>query len=225
MATITSTYTLAARRNEISTRDLSELIFGFLAIMTILWLPTRQQLIFGPIALLLPLMLVLLRPPSLHELGLSLRGFLSSLWMLPAAAALAAIGVLLARSVGTLHPLYNGDFLHAGGYVAWTIYQQFLLQDYFMPRLTRILNGNIAIMATGVLFAIAHLPNIPLAIATLVWGIVACVLFRRYRSLLVIGVVQGMLGLCFAVCIPDAMHHHMRVGLGYFHYHAVQGSF
>lgn len=203
---------------------MAELTLGFVAIMTILWLPTRQQLIFGPIALLTPLMLVLLRPPTLHALGLSWRGFVSSLWILPAAVALAVGGVFLARFGGTLHPLYNGDFAHAGGYVLWTVYQQFLLQDFFMPRLTRVLSSDAAVAVAAVLFAVAHLPNIPLTIATLLWGAVSCALFRRYRSLYVFGLAQGLLGLCFAICIPDAMHHHMRVGLGYFHYHAIQGG-
>jgi len=226
VATIDSTpYTLAVPRPAISTRDLAELILGFAAIMTILWLPTHQQLIFGPIVLLIPLLLVLLRPPSRYELGLSWRGFIDSLWILPAAVGLAILGIVLARVAGTYHPLYNGDLTHVGGYVLWTLYQQFLLQDYFTPRLTRILSSDVAVLVAGILFAAAHLPNIPLVIATLLWGVVSCALFRRYRSLLIVGLVQGLLGLCFAVCIPDAMHHHMRVGLGYWHYHPVQGSF
>jgi membrane protease YdiL (CAAX protease family) len=105
-----------------------------------------------------------------------------------------------------------------GGYVLWTLYQQFLLQDYFMPRLNRMLSSDTAIALAASLFAIAHLPNIPLAIATLVWGAASCELFRRYRSLYVLGLAQGLLGLCFAVCVPDSMLHHMRVGLGYSQY-------
>jgi hypothetical protein len=35
----------------------------------------------------------------------------------------------------------------------------------------------------------------------------------------VLGITQGLLGLCFAVCVPDSYLHHMRVGLGYWHYH------
>lgn len=220
MATIDSTpYALPVARRSISTRDLAELVLGFVSIMTILWLPTRQQLIFGPIVLLIPLMLVLRRVPSRYELGLTWRGFRSSFWIFPAAVALAAGGVMLARYAGTYHPLYNADIAHVGGYVLWTLYQQFLLQDYFMPRLSRIVASDTAVALAGVLFAIAHLPNVPLAIATLLWGIASCALFRRYRSLYIFGLVQGLLGLCFAVCIPDALHHHMRVGLGFIHYH------
>ena len=188
--------------------------------MIVLWLPTHEQLIFGPIALLLPAILVLLEKPNSDELGLGLFQFLHSLWILPAAIALATVGIYLAQLAGTYHALYKAEFGHVGGYVIWTIYQQFLLQDYFMPRLTRLLSTDTAIVVAAILFSIAHLPNIPLVFATMVWGAAACALFRRYRSIYVLGISQGLLGLCFAVCVPDVFLHHMRVGLGYWHYHA-----
>ncbi len=187
--------------------------------MAILWLPRNEQLIFGPIALLAPLVLVLLRKPSLDQLGLGLRGLGSSWWILPTAALLTVASVYVARMAGTYHPLYQPDFAHVYGYVAWTMYQQFLVQDFFMPRLNRLLASDAAIAIAATLFAAAHLPNVTLAIATLVWGAVSCLLFRRYRNLYMLGLAQGILGLCFAVCVPDALIHHMRVGLGYWHYH------
>ena len=221
MATIDSTsFALSTPQPQAPIRTLAELAIGFSAIMLVLWLPTPEQLIFGPIALLGPLLLVLLsQRPTLSQLGLSGRGFVKSLWILPAAAIIAAAGILLARDSGTLHDLYKPDFAHVGGYVIWTIYQQFLLQDYFMPRLTRVLNTDAAIAFAAVLFAVAHLPNAVLTVGTVVWGAISCALFRRYRSIIVLGLAQGLLGLCFAVCVPDAYVHHMRVGLGYWSYH------
>ena len=219
MATLNSTpFAISTSQPYPSLRTLAELTIGFAAIMVVLWLPTREQLIFGPIALLSPLILVLLQRPALNQLGLHWRGFVSSLWILPAAAVLGVGGILLARAAGTFHELYKPDLAHVGGYVLWTIYQQFLLQDYFMPRLTRLLKADAAIAFAAVLFAMAHLPNVVLTVATLVWGAVSCALFRRCRSVVVLGITQGLLGLCFAVCIPDAYLHHMRVGLGYWHY-------
>jgi len=220
VATVNSTpFALSGSQSESSLWTLLELTIGFAAIVTVLWLPTHEQLIFGPIALLAPLALVLSRRPTLRELGLHLRGLISSIWIIPAAMALATLGILLARSAGTFHDLYKPDLSHVGGYVLWTIYQQFLLQDYFMPRLTRFLASDAAIAFAAVLFAVAHLPNVALTVATLLWGAASCALFRRYRSLIVLGITQGLLGLCFAICIPDAYVHHMRVGLGYWQYH------
>jgi len=225
LATTDSTFfALSTAQERGSYRNFTELAIGFTAIMLVLWLPTRDQLIFGPIALLAPLVLVLAQRPTRDELGLGLRGLIRSLWILPSAVALTYASVFVAQRLGTFHPLYSADLAHVGGYVLWTIYQQFLLQDYFMPRLTRALSSNAAIALAAVLFAAAHLPNLSLTLATLVWGAVSCWLFRRYRSLFVLGLTQGLLGLCFAVCVPDVMHHHMRVGLGYLNYHAVQAT-
>jgi CAAX prenyl protease-like protein len=236
-----------------SARDLTELILGFGFILLILWVPVPVQRVLSPIALVATLAVVLLGRtgsdrreddlqkgdlqekarhapyhrenghPGADELGLGLRGLIPSLWILPAAAALTFAGVLLARSFGTLHPLYKGDFKHIAGYVLWTCYQQFLLQDLFMPRLLRLLRSEaLAVAISGVLFAVAHLPNLSLAAVTLFWGIASCALFRRHRNLYALGLAQGLLGLGFAFCVPDALHHHLRVGLGYLRYHATQ---
>lgn len=219
MATTDSTsFSLSVPRPKTFYRDLAELSLGFAGILAVLWLPAHDQLIFGPVALLVPLALVLWRRPTLNQLGLGWRGFFSSLWILPAAVALTVVSVLVAQQLGTFHSLDRAGFSHAWGYVLWTMYQQFLVQDYFMPRLGRFLSSDGAISVAATLFAVAHLPNVTLALATLVWGAVSCLLFRRYHNLYMLGLAQGILGLCFAVCIPDALIHHMRVGLGYWHY-------
>jgi len=201
------------------TRDLVELISGYGLILFVLWMPEFPQRILSPVALLVTLAIVLARRPSLDDLGLSRRGLAASLWILPAAIVVATASLAVAKHVGTLHPLYKGDLKHIAGYVLWTLYQQFLMNDLFMPRLTRLLESEgAAVGLAAVLFAGAHLPNLPLTAATLVWGAISCALFRRYRNLYVLGLAQGLLGLCFAVCVPDALHHHLRVGLGYLKY-------
>ena len=201
-------------------RDLIELVLGYGLIVFILWIPELPQRILSPVALIVTLAIVLARRPRLDDLGLSRRGLVSSLWILPAAIVLAIVSVLIAKQLGTLHALYQNDVKHAAGYVLWTLYQQFLLNDLFMPRLTRLLSSeNAAVGVAAVLFAAAHLPNLALTAATLVWGAISCALFLRYRNLYALGLAQGLLGLCFAICVPDAMHHHLRVGLGYLRYH------
>jgi hypothetical protein len=203
------------------TRDLLELIFGYFFIIAIIWSPEHAQAILSPIALVVTLCIVLARGPSREDLGVGTRGLVPSLWIFPAAIALTLLSVFIAGKIGTLHPLYKPDALHVGGYVLWTIYQQFLLQDYFMDRLLRLgASESLGVIVAGVLFAAAHLPSMLLTLATLIWGILSCLLFRRYRNLWMLGLAQGLLGICFAVCIPDAWHHHLRVGLGYLRYHS-----
>lgn len=206
-----------------SARDLAELILGYGLILFVIWMPDFPQRILSPVALIVTLAVVLAGRPTRDELGLGLRGLAPSLWILPAALAFAIASMAFAKHIGTLHSLYKGDFQHIAGYVLWTLYQQFLLQDYFMSRLTRLLaSEGVAVGFAAVLFAAAHLPNLPLTAATLVWGAVSCALFRRYHNLYALGLAQGLLGLCFAVCVPDALHHHLRVGLGYLRYHGTQ---
>jgi hypothetical protein len=206
-----------------STRDLIELIFGYALIVSIIWMPEFPQRILSPIALVVTLAIVLARRPSLDDLGVGRRGLAQSWWIVPAAIIVTVASVLVAKRIGTLHPLYKGDLKHVTGYVLWTLYQQFLLNDYFMPRLTRLVTSeNAAVGVAAILFALAHLPNLWLTAATLVWGAISCALFRRYRNLYALGLAQGLLGLGFAICVPDALHHHLRVGLGYLRYHGPQ---
>ncbi len=208
-----------SREHPSRARDLAELTLGYGVIVGVIWTPEHLQRIFSPIVLALTLLVVLARRQGRDELGLGWRGLIPSLWILPAAIALAALSIFVAAKIGTLHPLYKGDFAHISGYVLWTVYQQFLLQDYFMARMLRLVSSEpAAVVLAGVLFAAAHLPNLVLTAATLAWGIVSCALFRRYRNLWALGLAQGLLGLCFAVCVPDALHHHLRVGLGYLRY-------
>ena len=212
-----------ARSEDGSARDFIELIFGYGLIVSIIWMPEFPQRILSPVALVVTLAIVLARRPGLDDLGLGLRGLVQSWWILPAAAMLTVVSVVVAKRIGTLHPLYKSDLKHVTGYILWTLYQQFLLNDYFMPRLTRLVSSeNASVGVAAVLFALAHLPNLWLTAATLVWGAISCGLFRRYHNIYALGLAQGLLGLCFAVCVPDAVHHHLRVGLGYLRYHGPQ---
>ena len=125
-------------------RDLAELILGYGLIVGIIWTPEHLQRFLSPIALLFTLSVVLARRHSRDELGMGWRGLIPSLWILPAAVALAALSTFVAAKIGTLHPLYKADFAHVSGYVLWTMYQQFLLQDYFMDRLLRLVSNEAA---------------------------------------------------------------------------------
>jgi hypothetical protein len=201
------------------TRDFAELIFGYGLIVFVIWMPESPQKLLSPVALVVTLTIVLARRQTRDELGFGLRGFAPSLWILPAAVLVTVVSTAMARHFGMLHPLYKGDLKHIAGYVLWTIYQQFLLNDYFMPRLIRITgNEHVSVGLAGVLFAAAHLPNLWLTVATLAWGAISTALFLRYRNIYALGLAQGLLGLTFAVCVPESLSHHLRVGLGYLRY-------
>ncbi len=141
------------------------------------------------------------------------------------ALLLSAITTFIAWGTHTLHRLH-GPLplpLHGWNYVVWSLMQEFLLQSYFLMRLLRLLPGKVApVIVAATIFSLAHLPNPILTPLTLVWGLIACAVFLRYRNIYSLGLAHGIMGLCIAVTVPNSLHHHMRVGLGYFRYHPGQ---
>jgi hypothetical protein len=202
-------------------RDWAELWIGYGLILVVVWTPNPWQrflywLAFGFIALT-----AWQRRRETRPNGLGLKGLLPSLWIVPAAIGVVFAAIAVARHLHTLHPLYGPLPVlgHILSYTVWALMQQFILQVYVLVRFLRVgLRRAPAIALATVMFAIAHIPNPVLAPITLVWGAISCVVFLRYRNLYPLALAHGILGMGLAVCIPNAVHHHMRVGLGYMQY-------
>lgn len=204
-------------------RDLFELVVGYVLILAVIWSPHVSQHWLYWVGFAFIIGSSLLRRDLWRDSGLGPRGLLPSLWVVVAALTLAALAVMAARDAGTYHPLYSPPpfLIHVSGYVIWALLQQFILQAYVLLRLLRLgLTPRRAVVTAAVMFTCAHIPNPVLMPLTLVWGLISCVLFLRYRNLYTLGLAHGILGICIAVTVPNAMQHHMRVGLGYIHYHA-----
>jgi len=143
-------------------------------------------------------------------------------WIVALAGIAAVLGVWLSVRLGTFHAVFRNYAVEWGflAYIGWALVQQFILQDFILARLLQITpKRTLAVIVAGLLFAVAHVPNPLLVIATIVWGVVACALFLRYRNLYVLGLAHAILGMCIAVAVPNQWHHHMRVGLGYLRWH------
>lgn len=201
-------------------REIAELTAGYGLILAVIWTPNPAQRVlywtaFGFIAAT-----TILRGKRSETHGLDLRGLLPSLWIVAAAGVVSAGAILVARRLGTLHRLYGPlPFpAHVLEYALWALMQQFILQIYVLLRLLRLgLTRPLAVAVAAILFAIAHIPNPVLVLLTLIWGVVSCLLFLRYRNLYTLALAHGILGMCLAVTVPDALLHHMRVGIGYLH--------
>lgn len=205
-----------------SARAIFEVAFTFVLIEFILWMPRAQQGWLSLVALAWILGSTFLVRENRSALELGVSGFKRSLWVVALAFVLAALQILLARHEQTLHPPYENGVIHyrVWGYVLWSFLQQFILQEYFLLRLLRVFRTPaLAVLVSASLFACAHIPNPVLMVATFVWGIAACTLFLRYRDLYSLGLAHAVFGLTIAITIPAALHHNMRVGLGYLRYH------
>jgi hypothetical protein len=130
--------------------------------------------------------------------------------------------IALAWRLGTLHldSRLSARRPPMVGYLLWSLIQQMILQCFILARLLLLLRRPwMASVAAAFLFSAAHLPNPLLVLATLSWGLAACWLYLRYRSLLGVAAIHFLLGACVAICVPASLHHNMRVGLGYLRYH------
>jgi membrane protease YdiL (CAAX protease family) len=187
-----------------------------------MWTSRPTQRAFFGVAFAWILATTVASRPNLETLGLRIPFPRSSLWIVAGGGFLAIVVTAIALALHTLHPLQGAGLLalHMAGYLLWAFEQQFILQDYFLFRLLRILpNEYSAVVGAALLFSTAHIPNPVLMAVTLVFGLASCALFLRYRNLYALGLVHGILGLCVAISVPDAVTHHMTVGLGYLHYH------
>ena len=156
--------------------------------------------------------------PTLDEIGLRPSAIVNDYWVLSVAVLLAVAAALLAAHYHTLHPPFANTRpeRHAGEYLVWALAQQFILQDFFLTRLLRLMpTTSAAVLTAAGLFASAHIPNPLLVAATMVWVVISCTLFLLYRDLLTLGIAHALLGLSLAFTLPAPLHHQMRVGLGY----------
>lgn len=192
---------------------------GYGLIVITIWSPraTQRTLFWVDVAFFLTAAILQISASGfeLPRLGLSL--VIAGLGLLAAAAIL-----YLGSIFGTLHPLFGrpSPLLHAGTYLIWAVVQQWIQQSFFFVRLEHFLaRGWFASFATASLFALAHLPNPILTPVTFVGGFVLSEIFRRYRTVIPLGIAHGAVGLAIALAVPDALNHHMRVGLGYLRWH------
>jgi hypothetical protein len=203
-------------------RDFVELAVGYALILATVWTanPTQRVLYWLAFAWIVGTTWTSRR--SWNALGLGERGLLQSLWIVGGALILSGLAVFIAWRTHGLHRLHGPKPLplHGWAYIVWALMQEFLLQSYFLLRMLRLLPGKVApVILSAAIFSLAHLPNPVLTPLTMVWGVIACVLFLRYRNIYALGIAHGIMGLCIAITVPNSLHHHMRVGLGYLRYH------
>lgn len=204
-------------------RNATVLMIGYGLILAVIWTPRPKQGVLFAIAAAWIVAFSVLSRRDWKSWGLQWTNFRHSAWIIGMAGFVAVAAILAAGAFGVLHPLQGRGpaSLHAGLYVVWAGVQEFLLQDFFLLRLLQFLPSKMwGVLAAAAMFAVAHIPNPVLTPFTILWGIIACSLFLRYRSLYSLGIAHGILGLTIAITWPDTMTHHMMVGLGYLHYHA-----
>jgi len=143
-----------------------------------------------------------------------------------------AIPVLLVAVAGTTLGFLFDTVRHVApwrvagvlaGYVVWALFQQYLLNGYFVNRLQASFQERHEYLVApmgGALFAAAHVPNTLLMGVTLIGGTVAAAAWRRHRNLLFLALAHALIGTTIWLVVPDTVSHHLRVGPGMRRTHA-----
>ena len=196
---------------------------GFALIMATVWTrtTTQRRLFWISAAYFLGWTLVAAWKRVRRQWKVSLPPFKVSATLIMGALLLAAGMLAVAGAVGTLHGLFGvrNPLRHAASYLLWALIQQIIQQTFFLPRFEQLTQrGLLATFIAASLFAVAHIPNPVLTPATFLGGWILGELYRRYRSVLPLGMAHGVVGIAIACSFPDHLQHHMRVGVSYLLY-------
>jgi membrane protease YdiL (CAAX protease family) len=100
---------------------------------------------------------------------------------------------------------------------AWALIQQYALQG-FINRRAQILcgRGAISIVLVGCIFAVLHLPNLWLALATFVGGLIWGGVYQRHPNLPALALSHTVMSLLLVWALPPSLLSSLRVGYRYF---------
>lgn len=209
---------LAKRANEVTTGNrlgtVLRLLFPIALLEVALWAPLRLGILFGITALWYIAWQLWQAASNVRSLGLEFRGLLRESWLLGATLVLAAAVLTTAYFTGSLHRLWG--LQHPGYaillYACWAFVQEFMLQCFCLRMLRALVSKVSALLLSGLVFAVAHLPNPSLTLVTFFAGVAFTAIYARKRNLYVVAVIHAVLGLTLAVSAPDDWFHGLRVG-------------
>jgi membrane protease YdiL (CAAX protease family) len=196
----------------------AQVIIAFLAIECGVWaarLSVRNR--WAMAAGIIVVTFALVDRPSVRRLGLGLPNAMGTGLMLGVGFTFFVLLMLLSRWVGgpvPSNPLFPNMHL-AWQYMVWALVQEFMLQSFFFTRCEELFGSSTAVWVTATFFAVIHVPNMVLTTFTLIGGLFFCEMFRRYRSIYLLGIVHAVLGLTLSATIPSSLLYHLRVGIGF----------
>jgi membrane protease YdiL (CAAX protease family) len=191
----------------------------FLMIMLYIWWLRSGHQTYGPVIFLCILFSHVCHGEAPEQLGFRWKNFLACLTafapvLLFLTLSLLAAGILLQ----TRRELdLERGVLGFIGYCMWGLFQQYLLNGYFVNRLAPLWDrASHGAAAAAACFACAHTPNWFLMIVGFVAGYCCARIYLRYRNLYFLGLAHGAIGSLLYLVVPDAISHHLCVGPRWF---------
>jgi hypothetical protein len=135
----------------------------------------------------------------------------------PALAFVALLMVAGGMLLQTTRPIgFDRAMLSWLAYLPWGLFQQYILNGYFLNRFDAVFSRRAAPMAAAALFSGAHLPNGFLMAVTLMTGYCCTRIYQKYNNLYFLGLAHATVGFLLFLVVPDSISHHLTVGPGWF---------
>jgi membrane protease YdiL (CAAX protease family) len=158
------------------------------------------------------------RVESAREIGWRLDNFGSAvrLLILP-----MLIGVVALIGIGLMMKSLRFDRQQALEWAVWLplwgLMQQYVLQG-FINRRAQILfgRGSKSVLLVALIFALLHLPNPWLSVATFAGGLVWAYVYQRTPNLLALALSHALMSMLLALSLPPTTINSLRVGIKYF---------
>jgi len=131
----------------------------------------------------------------------------------PLLVALVLIALAGGWLLGTIRPIgIERAALGLALYLPWGLFQQYLLNGYFLKRFDTVLPPRASDATTAALFSAVHCPNLFLMLLTPVAGYASIQIYRRYRNLYFLGMAHATIGFLLFMVFPDTVIHHLNIG-------------
>lgn len=98
----------------------------------------------------------------------------------------------------------------------WALAQQYVLQGFLNRRAMIFSSPWASILLVGVIFGALHLPNLWLAVITLLAGAVWAAVYQRAPNLFALAISHAVMTWFMVSTLPPSLLQHLRVGLRYF---------
>ena len=180
----------------------------------------RNKLVIAvPILLALGLMIFShrARNESLSDIGFRSDNLPDSCRLLLVPTA-GAVLVILATGWFTNHALFAGHFrVRYISLPLWALFQQYTLNGFINRRAQLAFGKGLkSITVVAVIFALLHLPNPLLAVATLIGGLIWAAVYQRQPNLFALALSHTVLSITLALSLPQYLLNSLRVGFKYF---------
>lgn len=197
---------------------------ALIAVWAVLALATSRWVLAFPVALAFSFIILShrIRNETAVDLGWRTDNFLKALRLLVAPMLAAAfVMVVIGYFTGSLRfampeKRINLLWLPFVG-IAWGLVQQYVLQAFFNRRAQMVWGrGWLSVLVVAFIFALIHLPNLWLAVATFAGGIIWAAVYQRAPNLLALGLSHGLMTWVLISTAPESALASLRVGFKYF---------